>query len=132
VLFLVFGSGAAGKTAALDALRGHDPSLAVHDFDEVGVPACADTASRQGANEEWVRRALSYQRDGIDLLLAGQTPVGEPIAGRSASRLDAVSACLLDCDDETRAARLQARGEGWLDRRGSRPSGRCTARGATR
>lgn len=116
MLFLLFGASAAGKTVALAALRGRDPALAVHDFDEIGVPPGADTAWRQGANEEWVRRALAYQQDGIDLLLAGQTPLGELIAGRSAARLDAVSACLLDCDDETRVARLQERGAGWLAR----------------
>jgi hypothetical protein len=115
VLFLLFGSSGAGKSAALDALRRGDPGLAVHDFDEIGVPAGADTAWRQEANEEWLRRALAYQEEGIDLLLAGQTPLGELLAGRSAPRLDAVSACLLDCDDETRAARLQSRGAEWLD-----------------
>jgi len=115
LLFLLFGSSAAGKSVALGAPRGGDPALAVHDFDEIGVPVGADTAWRQEANEEWLRRALAYQQDGIDLLLGGQTPLGELLAGRSAPRLDAVSACLLDCDDETRAARLQRRGAGSFD-----------------
>jgi hypothetical protein len=110
VLFLLFGSSGAGKTAALDALRGRIGGLAVHDFDEIGVPPGADTGWRQRSNETWVRRALDYQGDGVDLLLAGQTPFGELLAAPSAPRLEAISACLLDCDDETRSARLHERG----------------------
>jgi hypothetical protein len=118
MLFLVFGSSAAGKSSALAALRGRLPDLALHDFDEIGVPAGADTAWRHRANEQWLRRALDYQARGIDLLLAGQTPLGEILAAPSATRLEAISACLLDCDDETRLARLEARGEDWLARTG--------------
>ena len=76
MLFLLFGSSAAGKTFVLNELRGRIASLAIHDFDEIGVPAGADTAWRHRANEQWVRRALDYQADGTDLLLAGQTPFG--------------------------------------------------------
>lgn len=116
MLFLLFGSSAAGKTVTLDALRGRVARLAVHDFDEIAVPAGADTAWRHRATEEWVRRALAYQADATDLLLAGQIPIGELLAAPSAPKLDAVAACLLDCDDETRLARLRARGPEWLAR----------------
>jgi hypothetical protein len=118
MLFLLFGSSAAGKTVALDAIHGRVESLAIHDFDEVGVPAGADTAWRHRADEEWVRRALDYQAEGIDLLLAGQTPLGEMLAAPSAARLEAISACLLDCDDATRVSRLHARDASWLARTG--------------
>jgi hypothetical protein len=114
VLFLVFGSSAAGKTFALDELRGRIADLAVHDFDEIGVPPGADTAWRHRADEEWIGRALDYQRQGTDLLLAGQTPLGEMLAAPSATRLDAISACLIDCNDDTRVARLRARSPEWL------------------
>jgi hypothetical protein len=116
VFFLLFGSSAAGKTFVLDALRGRVAHLAVHDFDEIGVPPGADTAWRHRANEQWVRRALVYQEEGTDLLLAGQTPFGELLATPSAPRLEAISACLLDCDDEARVARLRARGPEWFAR----------------
>jgi hypothetical protein len=116
VLFLLFGSSAAGKTFALDELRGRVTNLAVHDFDEIGVPPGADTTWRHRADEEWIGRALEYQARGTDLLLAGQTPFGELLAAPSATKLEAISACLLDCDDETRVARLRARGPGWFER----------------
>lgn len=118
MLFLLFGSSAAGKTFVLDALRGRVAELVIHDFDEIGVPRGADIAWRQRANEQWVRRALEYQAEGTDLLLAGQSPFGELLAAPSASRLEAISACLVDCDDETRVARLRARGPGCFARTG--------------
>jgi hypothetical protein len=90
--------------------------LAIHDFDEIGVPPGADAAWRRRANEEWSRRALDYQAQGIDLLLAGQTPLREFLEAPSALLLEAISACLLDCDDETRIARLRARGSEWFTR----------------
>jgi hypothetical protein len=113
VLFLLFGSSGAGKTVAVHGLREQMSGLAIHDFDELDVPPDADAAWRHRGNEAWVRRALDYQAGGTDLLLAGQTPLGELLATPSASLLEAVSACLLDCDDETRAARLDARGSEW-------------------
>jgi hypothetical protein len=114
MMFLVSGSSAAGKTFALNELRERKPDLEIHDFDEIGVPANADTAWRQNANEAWVRRALDYEADGADLLLAGQTPYGEFLATPSATRLEAICACLIDCDDATRIERLRARGPEWL------------------
>lgn len=116
MLFLLFGSSGAGKTFALTALRGRVAGVAIHDFDEIGVPPDADTAWRHRANEVWISRALDYQADGLDLLLAGQTPFGELLAVPSAPRLEAIAACLLDCDDETRLTRLRPRGPRWLAR----------------
>jgi hypothetical protein len=116
VLFLVFGSSAGGKTTALNALRKRMPDFAIHDFDEVGVPPGPDTAWRHRANEQWVQRALEYQAEGTDLLLAGQTPYGELLAAPSAPLLDGISGCLVDCSDEIRAARLEGRGATWFPR----------------
>ena len=118
MFFLLFGSSCSGKTVVLDELRGRVDGLAVHDFDEVGIPAGATLAWRHRANEQWVRRALEYQAKKTDVLLVGQTPLGELLAAPSATSLEAISACLLDCDDATREARLQARGEEWLLRTG--------------
>ena len=116
MLFLVFGSSGAGKTAALNAFRGRVRDLAVHDFDEIGVPPHPTRLWRHRGNEQWVRRALAYQAQGVDLLLAGQTPLGELLATPSARLLDGIAACLIDCDDATRAERLGARGVEWFDR----------------
>lgn len=118
MLFLLFGSSAAGKTFVLDALQGQVANLALHDFDEIEVPSGADTSWRHRANERWLQRALDYEAQGIDLLLAGQTPLGEVLAAPSAAKLEAISACLIDCDDETRIERIQARGPEWLQRTG--------------
>lgn len=114
MLWLLFGSSAAGKTFALNAVRARTPRhLAIHDFDEIGIPPYPTRRFRHEANETWVRMALDYQAQGFDLLLAGQTPFGELLATPSAPLLDGLSACLLDCDDTTRASRLRERGPEW-------------------
>jgi hypothetical protein len=110
MLFLIFGSSCSGKTTLLDALRARLGDLEIHDFDEIGVPDDADLAWRHRANEEWVQRALAAGRD---FVLAGQTPLGEVLASPSAPQLDAISACLLDCDDTERLARMRGRGDDW-------------------
>ena len=120
VLFLVFGSSAAGKTTTLKLVRERLPGLAVHDFDELQPPPGAALGWRHQANEVWVRRALRYQAEARDLLLAGQTPFGELLATPSAARLEAISACLIDCDDATRAARLEGRESDWFERAAGR------------
>lgn len=115
MLFLVFGSSCSGKTSVLQALRGRVDRLAEHDFDEIGVPPHATIDWRHRGNEHWLRRAIEYQHDGIDLLLAGQTPLGEMLASPSAPLIESISACLLDCDDAARLDRMHARGARWLE-----------------
>jgi hypothetical protein len=117
MLFLVFGASAAGKTTAVDALRGTVERLSVHDFDEVGVPPRPTVAWRYEANELWLQRAIDAGRRRIDLLVAGQTPPGEMLAAPSAPAVR-IRACLLDCDDATRLARLRERGGAWLQAAG--------------
>jgi hypothetical protein len=62
MLLLVFGSSAAGKTHALEELRRRNLDAAIHDFDEIGVPAGADRVWRHQANEEWIGRASPRPR----------------------------------------------------------------------
>jgi hypothetical protein len=110
LLFLIFGSSCSGKTTLLSELRARRAELEIHDFDEVGVPADADTAWRHRTNEQWVRRAVAAERD---FVLAGQVPLGELLAVPSAPQLAAISAVLLDCDDTERLARMRGRGDDW-------------------
>jgi hypothetical protein len=84
-------------------------SVRTHDFDENGVPDGADSAWRQRTGEEWIRRALVYERRGVDLLLSGNLPLGEVLAAPSAPQLDGIALCLIDCGDLIRVERLRAR-----------------------
>jgi hypothetical protein len=120
VLFLLFGASASGKSYTLAELRGRVPRLALYDFDGLGMPEDGPPARswRHATTEVWVQRAIEHQREGIDTLLAGQVPYGELLAAPSTPLLDGVAGCLLDCREETRAARLQARGVDWLERAG--------------
>lgn len=110
MFFLIFGSSCAGKTTLLNELQLRHAELEIHDFDEIGVPPDADIAWRHRANEQWVQRALASEKD---FVLAGQTPLGELLAAPSAMQLDAISACLLDCDNTARLARMRSRGDDW-------------------
>lgn len=116
MLFLLFGSSASGKTTAMRDVQPLVEGVKGHDFDELQPPPGADTAWRHRAYGVWIGKAVECQQRGIDLLLAGQAPFGELLAAPGASELEAISACLVDCDDRTRAARLDGRGTPWFDR----------------
>lgn len=118
MLFLLAGSAASGKTTALEGLRrsGAVDGLDARDSDEAGVPAGAGTAWRQQQLAEWVRYAVDRQGEGVDVLLAGQSPLGELLACPSVVLLEGVAAWLLDADDDVRLARLARRdGSRWSD-----------------
>jgi hypothetical protein len=111
VLLTVAGSSCSGTTTAARGCAGPD-GLVVHDFDEIGVPGTADTAWRQRSTEEWLQRVLAYQDRGLDVLLLGQSPLGEVLASPSAIPLDGIAACLLDVADDERLRRLDRRDGG--------------------
>ena len=108
MLLLLAGSAASGKSTVLPHLHSM-PSVVTHDFDEGGVPPGADTAWRQQRLEQWVQYAVQRQQHGIDVVLAGQSPLGELIACPSAPQLDSMAAVLIDVDDGTRLERLRRR-----------------------
>jgi hypothetical protein len=65
-------SSAAGKTFALDALRGRQLERAVHDFDEIGVPTGAETAWRHRATEAGFARRSTTKPAGTISYLPGK------------------------------------------------------------
>lgn len=115
MLFKLTGSSCSGKTTLAYATASRLQQIAVHDFDELGVPAGADLHWRQRTTELWVRRALEHQERGVDLLLTGQSPLGEVLATPSAPLLDGIAVCLVDVADEVRQARLAERDPGRWD-----------------
>lgn len=115
MLFKLTGSSCSGKTTLAFAVAERLQGVVVHDFDEVGVPADADVRWRHRATEHWVRCALEYQDRGLDLLLTGQSPLGEVLAAPSAPLLDGIALCLVDVADEVRRHRLTARDGGRWD-----------------
>lgn len=107
MFFLVSGAAASGKSTAARGLAGRIENLDVHDADE---KRAVDEFSRCQQLEEWVRLALQSQPAGRDFLLTSQSPLGELLACPSAPRLNGISACLLDCGDRVRIARMRQRG----------------------
>jgi hypothetical protein len=114
MLLTIAGSSCSGKTTAGRACAGL-PGLVVHDFDEIGVPADADLRWRQRSLEHWLRRVLEYQSTGVDVLLLGQSPLGEVLSAPSAVHLDGIAAALLDVADDERLRRLERRDPGTWD-----------------
>ena len=115
MLFKLTGSSCSGKTTLVHAASEQLDRIVVHDFDEVGVPNDADTVWRNRLTEMWVRRALEYQERGLDLLLTGQSPLGEVLAVPSTPLLDGVAVCLVDVSDDVRRSRLTERDRGRWD-----------------
>ena len=117
VLLTLTGSSCSGKSTLAFSVADRLRRVAVHDFDEVVVPERPDRRWRQRTTESWVRRALEYQALGIDLLLTGQSPLGEVLAAPSAPLLDGIAVCLVDIADEARRDRLGTRDAGRWDAR---------------
>lgn len=117
MLLTIAGSSCSGKTTAAQGCT-REPGLVVHDFDEIGVPSDADLRWRQRSLEQWLRRVLRHQREGRDVLLLGQSPLGEILAAPSAVELDGIAAALLDVADDERLRRLARRDPGrWPEER---------------
>ncbi|MFD8814076.1 hypothetical protein ACFV23_21895 [Streptomyces sp. NPDC059627] len=115
MLFKLTGSSCSGKTTLALSVADRLRQVAVHDFDEIGVPQRPDRQWRHRMTEHWVRRALEYQGRGIDLVLTGQSPLGETLAAPSAPLLDGIAVCLVDVADEVRRDRLAVRDAGRWD-----------------
>lgn len=91
------------------------------------MPAAPTKAWRQQAAEAVVRRALELQAQGRHLLLAGDSvAAGEVLAAPSADRLDGVTVCLLDVNEEVERVPSGARRPSSADAR-QRASASLTA-----
>lgn len=110
MIFFVTGASGTGKTACMPELARLLPEVALHDFDEVGVPAGADKVWRQRTTEAWLQRGLACAREGRDLVVCGQAVLGELLACPSAPEAGPIAVCLLDCADLARIDRLRVRG----------------------
>jgi hypothetical protein len=115
MLSVLTGSSGAGKSTLAAAVAARVPDLVVRDTDEYGVPSHADTAWRQAELERWVQRALAVEASGGDVLLSGQSPLGELLAAPSAPALRGIAVCLVDVSDDVRRERLHARNPGVWD-----------------
>lgn len=110
MIFFVTGASGSGKTACMPELARLLPEVALHDFDEPGVPAGVDGIWRQQTTEAWLRRGIGHAGQGRDTIVCGQAVYGEILACPSAAEAGPIATCLLDCADVLRIDRLRARG----------------------
>jgi adenylylsulfate kinase-like enzyme len=110
VLFVLTGSAGSGKSAALRELAGRRRALLTIDLDDVRLPAEPDkTWWREQVEAQVARAVVAEQEAGRDTALAGWTTLSEVRSFPSSAALEGVAACLLDCDDDVRARRIERR-----------------------
>jgi hypothetical protein len=107
VLFFISGSLASGKSTLLRELATHVSRTILLDSD-IPKPATT-TAARQRQLQERLAGAIRDEPK-LDIVHAGQSPLGELLACPIATHFEGMAACLLDCDDAVRIRRLKSRG----------------------
>jgi hypothetical protein len=70
----------------------------------------ADRRWRQQRTERWLQQAVANQAEALETGICGGAILGEIVACPSASEIDRLAICLLDCDDVVRIDRLRSRG----------------------
>lgn len=106
-LYFISGASGSGKTAVIPYLKELlGDSIAIYDFDAIGVPEGADKKWRQESTEKWLQKLLS---DGKDACLLGQIVLGEILSCPSVKQIDKINFCLLEVSDFERIRRLKKR-----------------------
>jgi predicted ABC-type ATPase len=106
-LYIITGSCGAGKSSVIPFLKRAFPAMAVHDFDEVGVPHNPGIAWRMNATRHWLTVAHHHIMNGQSMILCGL------ILPQEVEELHhedfTIRICLLDVIEAERAARLKKR-----------------------
>jgi hypothetical protein len=116
-LVFVTGAPGAGKSAVAEALLGYSLEALIFDLDWltasvsalVGQPIVAARHLWPHYNRLWLAIARMIARNRRPVVLFTPWDRGDLAALPAIDWADTIAWCLLDCDDETRVARLQAR-----------------------
>lgn len=107
MLYLISGAVASGKKTVARAVAQRLENLEAHHDNE----RLAHTGEERLSHLElWIEDALRLEREGVDLILASQSPFGEILASPRAIELEGIAPCLLDCHDSARLERWIERG----------------------
>jgi hypothetical protein len=107
MFILISGAAASGKKTIARALAERLPALEAHHDNE---RVSRNAEERRSNLEAWIEDALRLEAEGIDLVLASQSPLGEILASPRAVELEGIAPCLLDSHDFVRLDRWRQRG----------------------
>jgi len=114
-LIVLVGASGAGKTTIARAIADRrDVQARVFFFDTIGIPPLEEMVQHYGSGEAWQRaktidwmlRLAGEAKESSRLLFEGQTRFSFLADGAAAAGGLAYTPILVDCDDETRSARL--------------------------
>lgn len=106
MIYVITGASGSGKTTCIPYIQKQLPEYKVVDFDDIGVPECADKIWRQVSTEKWLQHALLQERP---MVICGQMVIGEIISCPSFHKIKKLEGYLLDCADIQRINRLRKR-----------------------
>ncbi len=126
-LVVLFGASGAGKTTIAEAIAADEPDVQVAYFDRIGVPSPDEMVRDHGSEDEWqrmataewLRRLAPAVAAGAPVLLEGRTRPSYLDEAAVAAGGIAVTPVLIDCDDDTRLARLADLGRPMAPARGT-------------
>lgn len=110
-LFWIAGASTAGKTTILPLLKLKLPSeqFAVHDFDEVDIPAARNEKERKRAIRYWLRVAVKNAKKDISTVVGGAIFPAEIMAHDTILKELPVCICYLDVHQSVIAQRMTER-----------------------
>ncbi len=103
MFFLLSGSSASGKKTIAREVAKRLPNLEGYHDNRFAEDWGSDRLANLG---RWVEMAIRLEDDGVDLVIGGQSPLGELLASPRAIELEGIAACLLDCHDFVRWQRI--------------------------
>jgi adenylate kinase family enzyme len=110
------GASGAGKTTIARGVEQRGiANCQVHYFDSIGVPSDEQMRAQYGREDGWQRRTTLRWMERIkpildaggSVLFEGQMRIAFVTEALASSRIDKARIILVDCDDETREARLR-------------------------
>ncbi|MBT4376890.1 hypothetical protein HOD29_05955 [archaeon] len=104
--FFIVGAEGVGKSSILETLNDRFKEVEFHDFDDVGVPENPTLQWRLNTTLHWIKKSIENQEKEITTCVLGLSFPKEVMSFEEFNKLENVSFCLLDVNEEERERRL--------------------------